>query len=106
MSVIYEHRVEFSRGVVIAKRNEAWTMTLTARWALTWSVPTLFTVIDPNTFNRGDILVLLEEILEENRTEHKTTYALLSQYPRHRVKIGEGAEISVHTHNDINGRVP
>jgi len=31
MSVIYERHVEFSRGVVVAKRNEAWTMTLTAR---------------------------------------------------------------------------
>ena len=50
-------------------------MTLTARWAPTWSVPALVAVINPYTFNSGDILVLLAEIsLEENRTEHKTTY--------------------------------
>ena len=69
MSIICECHVEFSRGVVVAKRNEAWTMSLLARWALTWSVPALFAVIDANTFNSGDILVLLEDFLTEKQNQ-------------------------------------
>ena len=69
MSIICECHVEFSRGVVVAKRNEAWTMTLLARWTFTWSVPALFAVIDANTFNSGDVLVLLEDFLTEKQNQ-------------------------------------
>jgi len=59
--VLCERRVEFSGGVIVAKRNEKSRMTLTTRRALTWSVLVPVGVVYSYTYNSCDVLVLLKE---------------------------------------------